>query len=36
MAEDEFVNAITQGQPAAPAYFSVDAVMNKRVHPLLD
>jgi hydroxyacylglutathione hydrolase len=36
MAEDEFVNAITQGQTAAPAYFSVDAVMNKRVHPLLD
>jgi rhodanese-related sulfurtransferase len=27
---------ITHGQPAAPAYFSVDAAMNKRVHPLLD
>jgi len=27
---------ITHGQPAAPAYFSADAAMNKRVHPLLD
>lgn len=36
MSEDEFVDLITHGQPAAPAYFSVDAAMNKRVHPLLD
>lgn len=36
MAEDAFVDLITAGQPAAPAYFSVDAAMNKRVHPLLD
>jgi len=36
MSEDEFVELITRGQPAAPAYFSVDAAMNKRVHPLLD
>lgn len=36
MSEDAFVELITQGQPAAPAYFSVDAAMNKRVHPLLD
>jgi rhodanese-related sulfurtransferase len=36
MSEDEFVALVTQGQPAAPAYFSVDAAMNKRVHPLLD
>ena len=36
MSEDEFVELITHGQPAAPAYFSVDAAMNKRVHPLLD
>jgi hydroxyacylglutathione hydrolase len=28
--------SVTHGQPAAPAYFSVDAAMNKRVHPLLD
>src|SRR5829696_5117053 len=36
MREEEFVELITHGQPAAPAYFSVDAAMNKRVHPLLD
>ena len=36
MSEDEFIELITHGQPAAPAYFSVDAAMNKRVHPLLD
>lgn len=36
MSEDEFVQRITHGQPAAPAYFTVDAAMNKRVHPLLD
>lgn len=35
MSEDVFVAMITDGQPAAPAYFSVDAAMNKRVHPLL-
>jgi glyoxylase-like metal-dependent hydrolase (beta-lactamase superfamily II)/rhodanese-related sulfurtransferase len=36
MTEDAFVELITHGQPAAPAYFTVDAAMNKRVHPLLD
>ena len=36
MSEDAFVELVTHGQPAAPAYFSVDAAMNKRVHPLLD
>ena len=36
MSETDFVELITHGQPAAPAYFSVDAAMNKRVHPLLD
>ncbi len=35
MSEDDFVELITNGQPAAPAYFSADAAMNKRVHPLL-
>ena len=35
MSEDDFVELITHGQPAAPAYFSSDAAMNKRVHPLL-
>jgi glyoxylase-like metal-dependent hydrolase (beta-lactamase superfamily II)/rhodanese-related sulfurtransferase len=36
MTQEAFVELITHGQPAAPAYFSVDAAMNKRVHPLLD
>jgi len=36
MTEDDFVKLITHGQPAAPAYFTVDAAMNKRIHPLLD
>jgi rhodanese-related sulfurtransferase/glyoxylase-like metal-dependent hydrolase (beta-lactamase superfamily II) len=35
MTEDAFVAMITSGQPAAPAYFTSDAAMNKRVHPLL-
>jgi len=35
MSEDDFVALITEGQPAAPAYFAVDAAMNKRLHPLL-
>lgn len=35
MSEEDFVELVTEGQPAAPAYFSVDAAMNKRVHPLL-
>lgn len=35
MSIDEFVAMITTGQPAAPAYFSVNAAMNKRTHPLL-
>ncbi|MDH6193589.1 hydroxyacylglutathione hydrolase [Mycobacterium frederiksbergense] len=36
MSEADFVELITNGQPAAPAYFSVNAAMNKRAHPLLD
>ena len=36
MTEADFVELIPRGQPAAPAYFSMDAAMNKRVHPLLD
>ncbi|WP_197376578.1 MBL fold metallo-hydrolase [Mycolicibacterium baixiangningiae] len=35
MSEDDFVAMLTDGQPAAPAYFASDAAMNKRVHPLL-
>jgi hydroxyacylglutathione hydrolase len=36
MSEDAFVALVTHGQPAAPSYFSVDAAMNRRAHPLLD
>lgn len=35
ISEDDFVALVTEGQPAAPSYFSVDAAMNKRIHPLL-
>ncbi|MDI9947586.1 MBL fold metallo-hydrolase [Rhodococcus sp. IEGM 1305] len=36
MSEDAFVALITDGQPAVPAYFSVDAALNKSTHPALD
>ncbi|MBF6134743.1 MBL fold metallo-hydrolase [Nocardia otitidiscaviarum] len=36
MSEDEFVALITTDQPAAPAYFHVDAALNKSLHPVLD
>jgi hydroxyacylglutathione hydrolase len=36
MTEDEFVALVTDGQPAAPSYFSVDAAINRRVRPALD
>lgn len=36
MTGDEFVNAITEGQAAAPAYFAYDAGINRRRHALLD
>ncbi|MFE3442699.1 rhodanese-like domain-containing protein [Nocardia sp. NPDC059180] len=36
MTEDEFVALITDGQPAAPAYFAVDAALNKANRPLFD
>ncbi|KUI00183.1 sulfurtransferase [Mycolicibacterium acapulense] len=35
MSEDAFVSMLTHGQPAAPSYFTSDAAMNKRIHPLL-
>jgi hydroxyacylglutathione hydrolase len=35
MSEQAFVDMLTHGQPAAPSYFTADAEMNKRVHPLL-
>ena len=36
MSEEAFVELITHGQPASPSYFTVEAAMNKHVHPLLD
>jgi len=36
MAEDEFVALITEGQPAAPSYFSADAAINRRIRRTLD
>lgn len=35
MSRDEFVNVVTEGQPAAPAYFVYDAVRNREAHELL-
>ena len=36
MSEDEFVALITDGQPTVPAYFAVDAALNKANRPLFD
>lgn len=36
MSEDEFVALVTEGQPAAPSYFSVNASMNKSIRALLE
>jgi hydroxyacylglutathione hydrolase len=36
MPEDEFVEAVTQGQSVAPLYFAFTADSNRRVHDLLD
>ncbi|WP_116111867.1 MBL fold metallo-hydrolase [Austwickia chelonae] len=36
MSEDDFVAIVTEGQPAAPAYFSFDATLNKQQRPVLD
>ena len=36
MTEDEFVAAVTEGQPAKPSYFSFDARVNREWHGLLD
>ena len=35
MSEDEFVDIVTAGQPAPPAYFLHDAIMNRRDHSML-
>ncbi len=36
MSKDEFVAAVTEGQPSAPAYFAYDAMLNRENRPLLD
>lgn len=36
MSEEDFVAMVTEGQPAAPLYFSFDASRNRQVHELLD
>ncbi len=33
---DSFVEAVTEGQPEAPAYFSYDAVRNRQIRELLE
>jgi glyoxylase-like metal-dependent hydrolase (beta-lactamase superfamily II)/rhodanese-related sulfurtransferase len=36
MTEEEFVAAVTEGQPVRPHYFAFDAQRNRQEHPLLD
>ena len=36
MTEDDFVYAVTEGQPAAPPYFAFAAATNRQAHELLD
>jgi DMSO/TMAO reductase YedYZ molybdopterin-dependent catalytic subunit/glyoxylase-like metal-dependent hydrolase (beta-lactamase superfamily II) len=36
MDEDQFVAAVTEGQPVRPHYFAFDSERNRRLHPLLD
>jgi glyoxylase-like metal-dependent hydrolase (beta-lactamase superfamily II)/rhodanese-related sulfurtransferase len=36
MSPDRFVDAVTEGQQAPPAYFQFDAGMNRSAHELLD
>lgn len=36
MTEDDFVTAVTEGQPARPRYFAFDAEANRHSHALLD
>ncbi|MHA6793836.1 rhodanese-like domain-containing protein [Pseudonocardia bannensis] len=36
MSEDEFLAIVTAGQPSAPDYFSYDAVLNRKRHPVFD
>lgn len=36
MSKTEFVDVVTEGQPAAPPYFLYDAVRNRQERPVLD
>jgi glyoxylase-like metal-dependent hydrolase (beta-lactamase superfamily II)/rhodanese-related sulfurtransferase len=36
MSEDDFVDLVTEGQPAAPAYFLHDAITNRSTHSVFD
>ncbi len=36
MSKDEFIEVVTAGQTAPPAYFSFEAVLNKQNHGVLD
>ncbi len=36
MSKDEFIQAVTEGQTAPPAYFAFDAMLNRELRPLLD
>jgi hydroxyacylglutathione hydrolase len=36
MDQERFLEIVTAGQPAAPAYFGYDAVLNRREHALFD
>ncbi|MEZ5280331.1 MAG: rhodanese-like domain-containing protein [Acidimicrobiales bacterium] len=36
MTKDQFVDIVTEGQPAAPAYFLHDAITNRKVHDVFD
>ena len=34
--KEEFVEVVTDGQTAPPAYFSYDAALNREIHEILD
>jgi glyoxylase-like metal-dependent hydrolase (beta-lactamase superfamily II)/rhodanese-related sulfurtransferase len=36
MTREQFVEIVTDGQPAAPGYFGYDAVLNRKARPLMD
>ncbi|MCP4961279.1 MAG: MBL fold metallo-hydrolase [Actinomycetia bacterium] len=36
MTKEEFIDVVTEGQPAAPAYFLHDAITNRKIHEVFD